>query len=59
MKNTRKMSCPGKAKYDTFDAALEAKRSFYRDKFGGMESNSSVYKCSGHFHWGHTRDRKK
>jgi hypothetical protein len=61
MKRTRRLTCKDKSGvYTSRKAANDAMWDFYRRNFGGVKSpNASVYPCSGHFHWGHSRPRKR
>lgn len=61
MKRTRSLSCKGKQKnHETRGDAYDAMNSFFSRNYGGVVSpNASVYPCKDHFHWGHSRDRKR
>lgn len=61
MKRTRNLKCKTKqGQYESRGAAYKAMQSFFDRNFGGVVSpNASVYSCNGHFHWGHSRDRKR
>ena len=59
-KNTRRMSCQGKSKrFDTHSEATWAMHDVRRRLIGGIETNTSVYPCCDHFHFGHERARKR
>jgi hypothetical protein len=59
VKRTRKLSCKNKAKYNSSQDADKAMKDFYRRNFGGIETNTSVYPCGNHYHWGHQRGHKR
>lgn len=59
MKRTRNLKCKDKRPYDSHGVARAAMVKFFDSKFGGVISpNAGVYPCNGHYHWGHSRDRK-
>jgi hypothetical protein len=59
-KNTRRMSCKSKDnQFPTHAAATWAMHDVRRRLIGGIETNTSVYPCGDHFHFGHTRSSKR
>jgi hypothetical protein len=59
-KNTRRMSCKGKSnQYATHGEATWAMHDLRRRTIGGIETNTSVYSCGDHFHFGHERKAKR
>lgn len=59
MKRTRSLSCKNKTEYSSHKAAADAMYSFRRRNLGGLRTNTQVYKCGDHWHWGHYRNRKR
>lgn len=60
MKRTRKLSCKNKTnQYRSNQEAYDAMKDFYRRNYGGIQTNTSVYHCGDHYHWGHERGRKR
>jgi hypothetical protein len=59
VKRTRSLRCKDKKDYLNKKAAEDAMHSFRRRNLGGLRTNTQVYKCGDHYHWGHYRNRKR